>query len=194
MAGRGSEYERQIAAFMRAQGYHCKLRTKKRGATGVRPHEVDVHAAFHSKTWDRLSTAALALLCIGVIVVGLAAIDSDARATFLEADAGLGAIAGGGFAPGLAAMGLALVLGALAFIGAHRQERHVWIECKDRNRPVKRDAVIKLAEQVSEVRKAGHGWQPTEVWIASSSGFDQDAEAFAAKHGIRCATIVKGPS
>jgi len=184
---RGKAYEEQVGALMRKIGaQRVSLRVKKRGATGERPHEVDVHAEFYSQGWDTFARLSWALALIGVAALAYGVVDDDARAAIIEADAALG-----GFSPmpGAAAALVGAVLVALSWIGRARVERHVWIECKDRKRPVKRDAVIKLAEQVDEIRRAAHGWQPHEVWIASSSGFDQDAEAFAEKHGIICKTI-----
>lgn len=191
--GPGSEYERRVADYMRGQGAkRVHLRVKKRGETGAHPHEVDVHAEFYSRAWD-LGWQAAALLAAGGTGAAIAAWQSPGvAAMFHDLVAETGALA---FMPDTPLLGLIaiMIVSYAAFIaalvGRSRAEQHYWIECKDLRRPVKRDAVFKLNSQVSDVRKAAHGWQPSEVWIVSSSGFDPDALAFAAQHGIRCATI-----
>lgn len=155
----------------------CKGRVADRG------YDCDLHGVQYPALWGLLNRA-------GIIMLALAffALAAPNQLT------GLGNFAEGlaqWISPDLAGSGL-LVLGGGAFfialIGKQRAIRHVWVECKNRQTPIKRTDVLKLvnaADDVSSFRDAS--WSPHELWIASKqSPFDQDARNFAEEHDVRC--------
>jgi hypothetical protein len=162
----GVSFEVKVERWLRRSrgARFTERRARQKGQIARRGHECDVHATMVSGLWPL--TAVCAAFCgLACILIGVSG--AEAMIAFLPGFLGV----------------VCVVLTAAFFL----DPRHVWVEVKSGETPIKRDVVWKLVGQVSDVRGlTAAPWYPSEAWLVSRSYFDIDALAFARAHGVRC--------
>jgi hypothetical protein len=160
---KGKLFEQQVAKFMTKRGWKPTLGRPFRGRVALREHDCDI---FAQKTNGWLVFLAVAcFLFVGTGVAYWLGVEEVGRP--------VGLLVPFGFSIGLLAASLST--------------KHVWVECKNLQQPIKRDLIIKLQYQFRDVRKFGL-W---ECWLVSTSRFDEDAIAHARAHKVTCYQVVE---
>jgi hypothetical protein len=184
----GKEFEERFARKMVAALGVSKTRRNEpvKGKTAARPWDCDIHGTIESPAANAVRWVAI----VGYAVSMLAFVYPEEFEAVSTAGQAVEAAAASHFDLNIVGGGVFVLATAAAIVGAYakrRTRRHVWVECKDLKRTVKRTDVIKLAKAAEDVRAFdGAEWKPNEVWIASTSNFDADALNFARESGIRC--------
>jgi len=181
---KGQEFELEFRDYMKSEKGFQKVHHDVicKGKVADRPHQCDLHGIQYS-----LAFRALTFVGIAVFVLALAALafPDDLGEVKNTADTLVAK-----FDRGLVQYSL-LIVGAVAwivaYVGKWATATHVWVECKNRRGRVKRDDINKLHIAVEDAKEFEEAkWRPDEVWLVSTTEFDQDALNFADEHGIRC--------
>lgn len=194
----GKAFENRFATLMRTRYRFRRTETRKqiKGKVGARPHECDIHGELYSPIWDILSYVGIAVGLLALACVAQTWFPEQAArlatanvwltrlASVIESRATLVHPSVAPYAVVLLGLGCTL----LAHHAKGQVKRHVWVECKDRKTTIKRNDIAVLNTAVTNVRddESNAPWKPDEVWLASTSEFDQDAVAFARELRIRC--------
>lgn len=192
---KGLEYERAFAEFMRAHlGFSTVHEHElKRGADILRPYECDLLGIKHSNFYRALEWGSTAIL-LSTVVIMLAAVfgDPDSRANAIKT-ALEGMVAD--FVPAdYVAHGLIVpmvVATCMGFVGERRTTFVAMVECRDRKAKVRKNYVAEVATRKRQILASKQAKKPTETWIVSSSGFDQDALSLATAERIHCISFQK---
>lgn len=183
----GKDFESAFANWMRRRfGFSCELREQVKGRVAVRGWECDIHGVQHSELWRWTGWAAVAALVLGVASTFFPDLLGDVRGSYEDAGHQVEQIIGPSV-KGLGVLIVGLLVLAVAWVGAKRARRHVWVECKSGKATIKRTDIIKLTEAAEDVRAfEGAPWRPDELWFATRSDYDADALNFAKERGVRC--------
>jgi hypothetical protein len=160
----GRAFENSVAEWMRGPLRFDDVETRAcaRGATALRPHDVDVRGRRRFPVIFWLGPLGMLLQLLGLVTL-------VAWAKLPE--------------PWLVVVPLGI---AMSVVGIRYGTRRTWAECKDLKGVVLREHVMKLKAAVDDVRGVAIGWKPNQVLIVSRNGFDPDALELAWKYGFDC--------
>ncbi len=165
--------KQDFARWMRKHlGYQsCAVDFPVNDEEASRTRFASVRGETYGAAWYHLRSAAIALLAASLI----------ARALIPVRDGDVPVVA-----TSLAYVALACYL--FSHLGRMLTRRYSWVECKELERPLTREELVRLKNTLEGVRRSSAAaWKPTKVLVvAGMNGFDEAAVGVARTMGIEC--------
>lgn len=188
---KGLQYEREFETYMRdVLGFDFVAhRSLIRGKNAKRPLECDLRGSKISWGWRAVgwvSTTLFLVLTAWTIVLKLGLVD-DSKVAEWSAELDPWLIAVEPRLQGFGFLFIATLPYAFLLFSIVKNRHYVWVECRARKTKIVKNYVYEVCGRRDEAKK-----DQDEVWIVSSSGFDEDALTVAHANKIHCITFRDG--